>query len=90
MKNIELKSCPFCQSPVRWCGENEPDPEDNHVCHHIVCTNVNCGADFDFHLPSSSDEEFEEESTLEEHFDNLRLQCAARYNRRTNEPSDKC
>lgn len=88
MKTIELKNCPFCSSPVRWCGENEPDPEDNHVCHHIACTNSDCGADFDFQLPSSTDEEFEEDLSLEDHFLNLRMECAARYNRRTNESSD--
>ncbi|MFS9796139.1 Lar family restriction alleviation protein [Salmonella enterica] len=40
--------CPFCNSPVKWCGENSADPDDDHICHHIQCTNPECGADFDF------------------------------------------
>lgn len=33
---------------MKWCGENSADPEDDHACHHILCTNPECGADFDF------------------------------------------
>lgn len=40
--------CPFCNSPVKWCGENSADPDDDHICHHIQCTNPECSADFDF------------------------------------------
>ncbi|EPZ5494947.1 TPA: hypothetical protein I8190_000866 [Citrobacter freundii] len=43
-----FRPCPFCNSPVKWCGENSADPEDDHACHHIQCTNPECGADFDF------------------------------------------
>lgn len=86
MKVFELKACPLCASPVRWCGENEPDPEDNHVCHHIVCTNEECKADFDFQIKEWTEED--EDLPLEEHFDRLRGLCAERFNRRTNGASN--
>lgn len=81
---LELKPCPFCASPVKWCGENEPDPEDNHLCHHIQCTNVECGADFDFQtsnielLPDDCDG-----MTAEECMVPFRIECARRYNQRS-------
>ena len=39
----ELKSCPFCGGNVVWC--DEPDSEDVHTCHFIVCTE--CYSQFD-------------------------------------------
>lgn len=44
----ELKNCPLCGGKTRWCGEGNTNPEDDHLCDHIVCTNVDCGADFCF------------------------------------------
>lgn len=38
------KSCPFCNSKVRWCGFNQEDPEDDHDCDQIHCDN--CGIQF--------------------------------------------
>ncbi len=40
----ELKPC-LCGSEVRWCGEHNADPDDNHECHQIHCDN--CGIQFD-------------------------------------------
>jgi hypothetical protein len=41
----DLKPC-SCGAKVRWCGDNNPDPEDDHMCHHIHCDN--CGIHFSF------------------------------------------
>jgi hypothetical protein len=41
----ELKPCLSCGNTPRWCGENNPDPEDDHVCHQIHCDS--CGVQFD-------------------------------------------
>ncbi|WP_368924674.1 hypothetical protein [Providencia sp. 1709051003] len=74
----ELKKCPLCDSKVKWCGENEPDPEDNHLCDHIECTNADCGADFSFThnndiYPDNSDDMTPEEKLkqLDERLDEL-------------------
>lgn len=83
MSEIHLKNCPFCDSAVKWCGENEPDPEDDHLCHHIRCTNPDCSADFDFDtgnkelLPDDIDY-----LTAEECMIPFREECAARFNNR--------
>jgi hypothetical protein len=37
MEYIYLKDCPFCGSAPRWCGEDNPDPEDDHSCDEIMC-----------------------------------------------------
>lgn len=84
----ELKRCPLCDSSVKWCGENEEDPEDNHLCHHIVCTNKECGADFDFHL--NNDDmlpENTESMTAEECMQPFRDECAKRFNNRIKDGS---
>ncbi|SFB03681.1 Protein of unknown function [Citrobacter amalonaticus] len=78
--------CPFCNSPVKWCGENGVDPDDNHVCHHIQCTNHECGADFDFIntgddlLPD--DPETLDAMTAAECLQPLRNVCLSRFNSR--------
>lgn len=80
---IELNKCPFCGHGVKWCGENENDPEDNHLCHHIRCTNVKCGADFDFNL--SNEEILPDDTdhmTAEECMIPFRVECAKRFNQR--------
>ena len=83
---INLKPCPFCSSPVKWCGENEVDPEDNHLCHHIQCINPECAADFDFNtnnieiLPEETDHLSAEELMVP-----FREECARRFNRRSHE-----
>lgn len=88
--SIELKPCPLCESPVKWCGENEANPEDNHLCHHIQCTNSECRADFDFIL---SDEEMLPDDTscmtAEECLLPLRIECAKRYNNRSNQNGEQ-
>jgi len=79
----ELKNCPFCDSKVKWCGEDELDPEDNHLCHHIRCTNPKCAADFDFNtdnvelLPDDTDD-----MSVEEVMKSFRDECAKRFNSR--------
>lgn len=88
--NIELKPCPLCASPVKWCGENETDPEDNHLCHHIQCANPECGADFDFImgneeiLPDDTDMMTAEECLLP-----FRIECAKRFNNRANHSGEQ-
>lgn len=80
---ITLLPCPLCNSPVKWCGENEPNPDDNHLCHHIQCTNPDCASDFDFNtenidlLPEDTDHLSAEELMLP-----FRVECAKRFNRR--------
>lgn len=84
---MDLRPCPFCLSRVRWCGEGEKNPEDNHLCHHIQCTNPECGADFNFIntdddlLPD--DPETLDAMTAEECLQPLRDECRKRFNRRT-------
>ncbi|CVF68715.1 Uncharacterised protein [Serratia marcescens] len=83
MKFIKLNDCPFCNSSTKWCGENETNPEDNHLCHQIVCTNKSCGARFDFEfgnqdlLPDETDDMTEEEC-----MEPFRVECAKRFNAR--------
>lgn len=79
----ELKNCPFCDSKAKWCGEDEADPDDNHLCHHIRCTNPACAADFDFNtdgvglLPDDVDD-----MTAEQCMQPFREECAKRFNHR--------
>ena len=81
-----FRPCPFCNSPVKWCGENSVDPDDEHVCHHIQCTNPECGADFDFIntgddlLPD--DPETLDAMTAAECLQPLRNVCLNRFNSR--------
>lgn len=81
-----FRPCPFCNSPVKWCGENSVDPDDEHVCHHIQCTNPECGADFDFIntgddlLPD--DPETLDAMTAAECLQPLRNVCLNRFNNR--------
>nr|WP_261400108.1 Lar family restriction alleviation protein [Citrobacter werkmanii] len=81
-----FRPCPFCNSPVKWCGENCVDPDDEHVCHHIQCTNPECGADFDFIntgddlLPD--DPETLDAMTAAECLQPLRKVCLNRFNSR--------
>ncbi|RJK66688.1 hypothetical protein CMV60_10345 [Serratia marcescens] len=83
MKFIKLNDCPLCNSNTKWCGENEPHHEDNHLCHQIVCTNKSCGARFDFDvsnkelLPEETDDK-----TAEELMEFLRAESAKRFNAR--------
>ncbi len=78
--------CPFCNSPVKWCGENSADPEDDHVCHHIQCTNPECGADFDFTNTGddllTDDPAVLDSMTSAELVQPLRAVCKGRFNRR--------
>ncbi|VYT10241.1 Uncharacterised protein [Citrobacter amalonaticus] len=82
----DFRPCPFCNSPVKWCGENSADPEDDHACHHIQCTNPECGADFDFTntgddlLPD--DPETLDAMTAAECLQPLRNVCLNRFNSR--------
>ena len=82
----DFRPCPFCNSPVKWCGENSADPEDDHACHHIQCTNPECGADFDFIntgddlLPD--DPEALDAMTAAECLQPLRNVCLNRFNSR--------
>lgn len=82
----DFRPCPFCNSPVKWCGENSADPEDDHACHHIQCTNHECGADFDFTntgddlLPD--DPETLDAMTAAECLQPLRNVCLNRFNSR--------
>lgn len=79
-----LLPCPLCNAPVKWCGENEPDSEDNHLCHHIRCTNPACFADFNFTntgddlLPDEP--EVLDSMTAEECLQPLRDECLKRFN----------
>ncbi|SAZ76442.1 conserved protein of unknown function [Citrobacter amalonaticus] len=81
-----FRPCPFCNSPVKWCGENSEDLDDGHVCHHIQCTNPECGADFDFTntgddlLPD--DPETLDAMTAAECLQPLRNVCLNRFNSR--------
>ena len=81
-----FRPCPFCNSPVKWCGENSEDSDDGHVCHHIQCTNPECGADFDFTntgddlLPD--DPETLDAMTAAECLQPLRNVCLNRFNSR--------
>lgn len=87
----DFRPCPFCNSPVKWCGENSVDPEDDHACHHIQCTNPECGADFDFTntgddlLPD--DPAILDAMTTTELLQPLRAICKSRFNRRTTTPA---
>lgn len=87
----DFRPCPFCNSPVKWCGENSVDPEDDHACHHIQCTNPECGADFDFTntgddlLPD--DPAILDAMTTTELLQPLRAICKSRFNRRTAPPA---
>lgn len=78
--------CPFCNSPVKWCGENSADPDDDHVCHHIQCTNPECGADFDFTNTGddllTDDPAVLDSMTSVELLQPLRAVCKGRFNRR--------
>ncbi|MCK6840533.1 Lar family restriction alleviation protein [Enterobacter roggenkampii] len=78
----ELKPCPFCGSDVKWCGEHEDDPSDNHLCDHIQCTNTQCKADFSFVygnelLPDECDD-----MSPEEIMDIFRQKAVSLYNSR--------
>lgn len=79
---MEFQPCPLCKSTVKWCGENEIDPEDNHLCHHIVCTNPECGADFDFMIKGDLLPEDTDNMTVEEIMQPLRDECQRRFNNR--------
>lgn len=82
----DFRPCPFCNSPVKWCGENSADPEDDHACHHIQCTNPECGADFDFTNTGddllSDDPETLDAMTEAECLQPLRNVCLNRFNSR--------
>lgn len=80
----ELKKCPLCGSKVKWCGENEPDPEDNHLCDHIQCTNADCGADFSFIHNNDIYPDNSDDMTPEELMKIDRDYSAHRFNRRAN------
>ena len=78
----ELKNCPLCGSKTRWCGEGNPDPKDDHLCDHILCTNPECGADFSFNpnvdvLPPDSDD-----MSAEEMMDAFKQYSLERFNKR--------
>lgn len=84
----ELKKCPFCGSDVKWCGENEPDPEDNHLCDHIECTNADCGADFSFTHNNDIYPDNSDDMTPEELMQIDRDYSAQRFNRRATKRLD--
>lgn len=48
MNSPELNNCPFCGNAVRWCGENNLIPSDDHLCHQIACDT--CEANFDINV----------------------------------------
>nr|ELR5174841.1 hypothetical protein [Providencia rettgeri]ELR5197685.1 hypothetical protein [Providencia rettgeri] len=80
----ELKKCPLCGGKVKWCGENEPDPEDNHLCDHIQCTNADCGADFSFIHNNDIYPDNSDDMDPEELMQIDRDYSAQRFNRRAN------
>lgn len=82
VKTSELKPCPFCGSAAKWCGENEPDPADVHICHHIQCTNPSCAADFDFLIKGELLPEDTDGWSEQELLKPLRDECAKRFNQR--------
>lgn len=41
---MTLSKC-SCGQEARWCGENNPNPDDDHDCHQIHCDH--CGIHFD-------------------------------------------
>lgn len=52
----ELKPCPFCGGPVRWCGN---DPNEPHACHQIICEACSVSINFQgakIHLEPDLDE----------------------------------
>lgn len=61
----QLKPCPFCSGVASFCGQHVGD--DEHPCHHIVCSG--CGLSADYGAGVDPD-------TLEE----LQGLCAAKWN----------
>ncbi|MFU9002900.1 hypothetical protein [Proteus sp. TSJ240517] len=80
----ELKKCPLCGSKVKWCGESESNPEDNHLCDHIQCTNTDCHADFSFTHNNDIYPDNSDDMTPEELMQIDRDYSAQRFNRRAN------
>ncbi|EMN9016638.1 Lar family restriction alleviation protein [Morganella morganii] len=81
-KTQKLKPCPFCGHAVKWCGENEPDPEDNHPCSHIECTNADCGLDVSFNHHNEIYPDDTDDMTVNELLQIDRDHAAERWNRR--------
>ncbi|EEZ6615632.1 hypothetical protein D9F61_09940 [Escherichia coli] len=79
----ELKPCPFCGSSVKWCGEHEHDPSDNHLCDHIQCTNEHCRADFSFIYGNDLLPDDCEDMSPEEMMDIFRKKAVGLYNQRS-------
>lgn len=78
MSNL-IMLCPFCGSSVKWCGTDNENPDDDHECHHIVCTNSDCMADFDFDIKNDY---WRDGLMHEEIIQPLKDECARRFNRR--------
>lgn len=84
-KTQKLKPCPLCGCAVKWCGENEPDPEDNYPCSHIECTNAACGLDASFNHRNEIYPDDTDDMTVNELLQIDRNHAAERWNRRASQ-----